>query len=64
MRGCCSVAEDYLGLTPYDYKVSEMRPAEDCGYFSQIEDDEDHPSVLLRVCGNCIHFSIVEDKPV
>jgi len=59
----CTVASDYLGLPPEECKVSfDNKPGDGCSYYKMKEDDPEHPSVLPRICGNCIHWVVLEES--
>ena len=61
MRTICMVASDYLGLLPDDCDAPFDYYAE-CIYYTQKEDDPDHPTRRIRVCGNCLHWIVVDEK--
>lgn len=59
----CTVGIDYLGLPPEELEfVSwDHSPGEGCAYFTQVEDDPEHPTPRERVCGNCIYYTVLKD---
>lgn len=63
MKCICSVASDYLGVPDKDCEVTPDRLASEAcleNYYTQKGDDPDHPSKLPKVCGNCLHWVVVE----
>ena len=63
MRYVCGVALDYLGVLDEECDAPPDNPvSEECkrSYYRQKESDPDHPSVLLKVCGNCLYWVVCE----
>jgi len=61
LRQLCTVGIDYLGLSAEE-SSTDWASTKQCSYYTQVEDDSDHPSDRKRVCGNCTHYIVMEDK--
>lgn len=64
VRYICSMASDFLGVPSKDCEVAPDAPASKAceeNYYRQKEPDPDHPMGLLKVCGNCLYWMVVEE---
>lgn len=67
MHQYCLCKSEYIGLPKEECEVEwNSVVVEDgdnyCAFFEQVEDDPEHPSIRIGVCGNCIHYIVMEDK--
>jgi len=65
MKQLCIVGLDFLGLSPEEAEVdwkggANNKVEQDCFYFKQVEDDPEHPFKRAKVCGNCIHYIVMD----
>ena len=58
----CIVGLEFLGvpIEEMDIHWDTSQEGDKCAYYSQVEDDPEHPYPRDKYCGNCIHYVVLK----